>query len=66
MKKEIICFDLDGTLVNANKSHEYAYFKSFRLNKVKPITKKQLHSKFGMAPEIFIKQLYPKISKSLQ
>jgi len=66
MKKEIICFDLDGTLVNADKSHEYSYFKSFKINKIKPITKKQLHSKFGIAPEVFIKDLYPNISKNLQ
>ncbi|MFH1839891.1 MAG: HAD family hydrolase [Nanoarchaeota archaeon] len=65
MKKSLLCFDLDQTLVDANKAHIHSFFKAFKKHNVKPVSKKRLKSKFGRVTNQFMPELYPKMSKDL-
>jgi HAD superfamily hydrolase (TIGR01549 family) len=62
-KKDLICFDLDGTLVSSIEAHEKSYMTAFKENNLKLPTKKKLLSLFGLGAEEIILKLYPKISK---
>ena len=63
MKKKLICFDLDQTLIDANKAHVHSFFKAFKLSKLKPVSEKKLISKFGRVANEFIPELYPELNK---
>ncbi len=61
--KKLICFDMDGTLIDADKAHIEAYFKAFKKNNLKKIKKKELVSKFGIVGRLVVKKLYPKLTE---
>jgi pyrophosphatase PpaX len=63
MKKRLICFDLDNTLIHSNKAHIIAYKKSLKKHSYKHITNKQLEEKFGISSRIYLKELIPEITK---
>ncbi|MBU1246197.1 MAG: HAD family hydrolase [Nanoarchaeota archaeon] len=65
MKKQLLCFDLDQTLVDANKAHTHSFLKAFKKHGIKPVSEKKLKSKFGRVTDQFMPELYPKMSKDL-
>ena len=58
----IICFDLDGTLVDTEKWIKESEILAFKKNKIK-ITNKVLHSVWGLNLTTQIKTLYPKLTQ---
>jgi HAD superfamily hydrolase (TIGR01549 family) len=62
-KKDLICFDMDGTLIDSTpvqvKSFKYAVEK----NKLTFPGKEKLLKHFGLGTEQVLKKLYPQISK---
>ncbi len=61
--KELICLDMDHTLLDANKSHILSYNKAFKKNNLPETDPEKLKSMFGMLGTKIIKKLYPKLSK---
>jgi len=59
MKKKLICFDLDDTLVHADKAHLMAYTYALKKHKIKSVTQKQILQKFGISAKVLLKQLLP-------
>jgi len=65
MKKLLLCFDLDQTLVDANKAHVKSFLKAFKINNIKPVSEKRLKAKFGRITNQFLPELYPNLSKRI-
>ena len=63
MKKGLICFDLDNTLIHSNKAHIIAYQKSLKKHGYTHITNKQLEEKFGISSRKYLKDLIPELTK---
>tara|TARA_Y100000310_G_scaffold345145_1_gene462175 strand:- start:2899 stop:3573 length:675 start_codon:yes stop_codon:yes gene_type:complete len=63
VKKKLICFDLDNTLIHSDIAHIRAYRKSLKKQGYPQITSKQLSEKFGIPSRIYLKDLIPKITK---
>ena len=61
-KKKVICFDLDGTLIDANKAHVLAFNMAFKVNNLPILPAERITPRFGIAAELLIKELFPKIS----
>jgi HAD superfamily hydrolase (TIGR01549 family) len=57
----IICFDLDGTLLDTGNWIMNAQLKSFKQNNLK-ITKKQLYKYWGLTVHDVLKKIYPKLN----
>ncbi|MAG50572.1 hypothetical protein CL621_02945 [archaeon] len=62
-KKKLICFDMDGTLLDATMSHAKAYFKSIEKNNLRKVSKKKLLFNFGLVGKVVIRKTYPKLSE---
>jgi len=63
LRKKVICFDLDGTILNTNKAHAEAFKLAFKKNNLPYRSTDEIVSKFGPPAEIVVKKLFPKISK---
>lgn len=64
-KKErykIICFDLDGTLINSNEAHAVSFNLAFEKNNLPQVKLESIISKFGPPAEKIVKRLFPDIS----
>ena len=59
---KIICFDLDGTLVNSQEAHAQSFNLAFQKNNlpIKPI--EFIIAKFGPTAEVIVKEIFPSIS----
>jgi len=59
---KIICFDLDGTLVNSQEAHAQSFNLAFQKNNlpIKPID--FIIAKFGPTAEVIVKDIFPNIS----
>lgn len=66
MKKELICFDMDNTILNSNKTHLTAFNKAFVKNGLRKVNEKKISSLFGIVRHKIIKKLYPKLNQKLQ
>ncbi|MCD4760243.1 HAD hydrolase-like protein [archaeon] len=62
MDKMIICFDLDGTLVDTHNWNVNAQLKSFKKNGIK-VTRKRIYNMWGLTLTDQIKQTSPKTKK---
>lgn len=62
MKQNIICFDMDGTLINSFPAHTKAFNKAFEANGLSKQPEKNLMKLFGIKAEIIIKKIFPNIS----
>jgi pyrophosphatase PpaX len=62
VKKRLICFDLDNTLIHSSKAHIMAFQKALKKHGYNNITNKQLKSKFGVASRIYLKEFLPNAS----
>ena len=63
VKKEIICVDLDNTLIRSNKTHVIAYNKAFAKHDLPKVAEKVLKDKFGRVGRVILKELFPQISR---
>jgi phosphoglycolate phosphatase len=61
-KKPLLCFDLDGTLIDSTEAHIKAYDYAFKKNNLTMPPKQKLRKLFGMERSIIIKKLFPNIS----
>lgn len=57
--KKLICFDLDNTLIYANKTHALAYNGAFVKNKLPRIKNKILYKKFGLVGSVLVREIFP-------
>ena len=58
---DIICFDLDGTLIDANKAHIAAFNKAFEKNGLKRVSDDKLIFLFGLVGRVLVKKLFPRL-----
>jgi HAD superfamily hydrolase (TIGR01549 family) len=62
-KNKLICFDMDHTLIKANKMHIIAFNKAFQKNNLPRVKNKVLKKLFGIVGERIVKELFPNITK---
>lgn len=60
--KKLICFDMDNTLIAANKLHVLAFNRAFRKNNLKPVKAARLKKQFGKLGILIVKELFPKLN----
>jgi HAD superfamily hydrolase (TIGR01549 family) len=65
-KKDLICFDMDGTLIDSTPAQVKAFKYAVEKNKLVFPGKKKLIAHFGPGIEQVIKNIYPRISKLRQ
>lgn len=59
---ELICFDMDDTLVDADKAHIIAYEKAFKKYGLPKVPDKKLKKMFGRLGKYIVHELFPKLS----
>lgn len=59
--KTVICFDLDGTLVDSSEAHVRAYNFAFQKHNLPSKSYDDIISKFGQTAEQIILQLFPQL-----
>ncbi len=62
MAKQLICFDMDNTLIDADKLHVLAFDKAFRKNNLKKVKATRLKKQFGKLGVLIVKDLFPKLT----
>ena len=62
MKKEIICFDIDGTLIKTNKAHVEAFNKAFEKNNLPTVNSARIITQLGHTGIEVIHNLFPDVS----
>ncbi len=60
---QLLCFDLDNTLVHSTKAHLKALQKSFKKNRLKIKTNKEIMEFFSLESSELVKNLYPNLKK---
>ncbi len=58
---EVICFDMDNTLIDADKIHVVAFNKAFKKNNLKAIKAEKLKKLFGKLGTLILKELFPSL-----
>lgn len=61
--KKIICFDMDGTLINSLPAHAKAFVKSFEFNNLAKKRESEIMPLIGLKADKAIRKLYPNISQ---
>jgi HAD superfamily hydrolase (TIGR01549 family) len=61
-KKDLICFDLDGTLVDSTKAHIKSYKTAITKNNLTYPGDKKLLSLFGLGSVEIFQKLFPKVT----
>ena len=65
VKRGLLCFDLDNTLIKSNRCHLHAYQLAFKKNKVKKtIANKHILQYFGEGSRRMVQRLFPRASPS--
>lgn len=66
VKKSLICFDLDNTLIYSNKAHVKAFEMAFVKNNLKKLKAKKIESMLnGRHAHIVVRLLFPQITNKL-
>lgn len=58
----LICFDLDNTLVDSDKLHIFAFQKVFKEYNLPEVKKSAVKDLFGITADILVKKLFPRLS----
>lgn len=61
---EVICFDMDNTLLHSDKVHIVAFAKAFKKNKLPKVSSRMLKSYFGLVGVVMVRKIFPDISGS--
>src|SRR3989344_6300139 len=65
MRRGLICFDLDNTLIKSNRCHLLAYQAAFKINHVqKKISNRHILRYFGEGSRVIVEKLFPKAPKA--
>ncbi|HLC72483.1 MAG TPA: HAD hydrolase-like protein [Candidatus Nanoarchaeia archaeon] len=65
MRRGLICFDLDNTLIKSNRCHLLAYQAAFKKNHVqKKISNRHILRYFGEGSRVIVEKLFPKAPKA--
>lgn len=62
VRKHVLCFDLDGTLISSKEAHAESYNLAFAKNGLQKLPDEELYKKFGLPAKDVIKQCYPDLS----
>ncbi len=62
---EMLCFDLDNTLVHSNNVHLVAFKKVFQKHRLPVPSDEKILSYFSLEASVMVKKLFPKISPIL-
>lgn len=66
LKKNLICFDLDNTLINSNKTHIAAFQNAFAKNKLKKISSDRIKSLLnGRHAHDIVKIIFPELNNAV-
>ncbi len=60
--KKLLCFDLDGTIVDSSSALVLTFSEVFRKNNLAPISSAELKQEFGDKTEKIIRKFYPNLS----
>ncbi|MBI2671587.1 HAD-IA family hydrolase [Candidatus Woesearchaeota archaeon] len=60
---DLICLDLDNTLIDSDKPHIIAYNLALKKNNLKPVSEKKFKKLFGLVGFEIIKGIYPKLNR---
>ncbi len=60
---QLLCFDLDNTLVRSTKAHIEAFKKAFTKNKLKSKTNKEILRYFSQESSQLVRKLYPSLKE---
>ena len=58
---DLICIDMDNTLIDSDKAHILSYNKAFENNNLKKVSSKVITKYFGLVGFEIIKKLFPKL-----
>ena len=61
--KKVICFDLDGTILDSARAHAESFKMAFKKNNLPYRSSGEIISNLGPPAEIIVKKLHPRISK---
>ena len=61
-EKRIICFDLDGTLIDSGDAHAHAFNLAFKKNNLETQPTKKIIASLGPTSDIIVKSFFPKVS----
>jgi HAD superfamily hydrolase (TIGR01549 family) len=62
-RSRIICFDLDGTLIDSNEAHAVSFNLAFEKNNLPQQRFEKIIAKFGPPAEDIVKILFPQLSE---
>ena len=66
LKKKLICFDLDNTLIRSNKAHVKAFEMAISRNKLSKISSKRIESLLnGRHAHAVVKLLFPRLDNNI-
>ena len=60
---EILCFDMDNTLIYGTKMHLEAFKLSFKKNKLPQKTRKEMLKYFSLNGKEYVHRLFPELTK---
>ncbi len=60
---ELICFDMDHTLIRTNKVHLKAFYMAFKKHSLPKVKTRKVKLLFGMVGEELVRTLFPNLSK---
>ncbi|MEM4714347.1 MAG: HAD family hydrolase [Candidatus Nanoarchaeia archaeon] len=63
-RNKIICFDLDGVLVDSNKAHAASFNIAFKQNKLPELPEEKIIEKFGPPAEKIVKAIFPDLDEN--
>jgi len=61
--KPLICFDLDGTIVDNTSAHINAFTKTFKKNKLPAVSPTKIRENLGPGIEVILKKFFPRITE---
>lgn len=62
LRKHVLCFDLDGTLINSKAAHAEAFNLAFSKNGLSRLPPEDIQSHFGLPVREVARKLYPSLS----
>lgn len=58
-QKEILCIDLDNTLIDSDRAHVAAYQYTFKKKKLGFVSSRELTTRFGLPGGVVIREIFP-------